>query len=80
MLNLGKATAPLPTGPLVITMDGAQAVKLFRELGADVLVPMHFESWDHFKEQREDLAQSFKAEGLDKEVLWLEPGKKTKLV
>lgn len=61
-------------------MDGAQAVKLFRELGADVLVPMHFESWDHFKEQREDLAQSFKAGGLDKEVLWLEPGKKTKLV
>ncbi|KAK0660841.1 beta-lactamase superfamily domain-containing protein [Cercophora samala] len=80
LLNLGKATAPLPTGPLQITMDGAQAVQLFRELEADVLVPMHFESWNHFKEQREELKQAFKAEGMDKEVLWLEPGKKTRVV
>ncbi|KAK0718728.1 beta-lactamase superfamily domain-containing protein [Apiosordaria backusii] len=80
LLNLGKATAPLPTGPLQITMDGAQAVQLFRELEADVLVPMHFESWEHFKEQREGLEQAFKKEGLEKEVLWLEPGKKTRVV
>lgn len=79
LLNIGKATAPLPTGPLVITMDGAQAAQLFREIGADVLVPMHFESWGHFAEQREALAASLEREGISDKVLWLEPGLKTTL-
>ena len=79
LLNIGKATAPLPTGPLQITMDGAQAARLYREIGADVLVPMHFESWGHFAEQREALAASLEREGISDKVLWLEPGVKTTL-
>jgi L-ascorbate metabolism protein UlaG (beta-lactamase superfamily) len=79
LLNIGKATAPLPTGPLVITMDGADAAKLFKELEADVLVPMHFESWGHFAEKRDALAQVLEKEGVMDKVLWLEPGVKTTL-
>lgn len=60
-------------------MDGAEAAKLFRELEADVLVPMHFESWNHFAEKREALAKSLEKEGVTDKVLWLEPGVKTTL-
>jgi L-ascorbate metabolism protein UlaG (beta-lactamase superfamily) len=79
LLNIGKATAPLPSGPLQITMDGAQAARLFKEIGADVLVPMHFESWGHFAEQREALAEALEKEGVMEKVLWLEPGVRTVL-
>jgi L-ascorbate metabolism protein UlaG (beta-lactamase superfamily) len=79
LLNIGKATAPLPTGPMVITMDGAHAAQLFKEIEADVLVPMHFESWGHFAEQREALAAALEKEGVMDKVLWLEPGVKTAL-
>jgi L-ascorbate metabolism protein UlaG (beta-lactamase superfamily) len=79
LLNIGKATAPLPSGPLQITMDGAQAARLFKEIGADVLVPMHFESWGHFAEKREALAKALEREGVMDRVLWLEPGVRTVL-
>ncbi|KAK4170501.1 beta-lactamase superfamily domain-containing protein [Cladorrhinum sp. PSN259] len=79
LLNIGKATAPLPDGPLQITMDGAQASKLFRDIEADVLVPMHFDSWGHFAEKRPELEKSFEKEGVSDKVLWLVPGEKTKL-
>ena len=80
LLNIGKATVHLPTGPLHITLDGADAARLFREIGADVLVPMHFESWNHFAEKRAALAEAFEKAGVKEKVLWLEPGVRTGLV
>ncbi|KAL2136171.1 hypothetical protein VTI74DRAFT_5224 [Chaetomium olivicolor] len=79
LINTGNAVAPLPTGPLKITMDGADAARLFKEIGADVLVPMHFESWAHFTEKREELLQAFEREGVMDKVLWLQPGMRTVL-
>lgn len=80
LLNIGKATAPLPTGDLAITMDGVNAARLFKEIGADLLVPMHFESWGHFAEKREDLEKALEKEGVMDKVLWLEPGVRTNVV
>lgn len=71
---------PLETGPLKITMDGVEAARLFKEIGADVLVPMHFESWMHFTEGREALVAAFEKEGVMDKVFWLEPGVKMALV
>ncbi|KAK3336259.1 beta-lactamase superfamily domain-containing protein [Cercophora scortea] len=79
LLNLGKAVAGLPDGPLQITLDGAQAARLLRDIGADVLVPMHFESWEHFEEKGEELARVFEREGVMEKVCWLKPGVETKL-
>ncbi|KAL2024216.1 hypothetical protein VTK56DRAFT_9372 [Thermocarpiscus australiensis] len=70
LLNIGKATAPLPTGPLQITMDGAQAARLFRGISTDVLVPMHFDGWGHFAEKREELTRAVEREGVQDQVLW----------
>ncbi|KAG6597834.1 Zn-dependent hydrolases of the beta-lactamase [Phytophthora cinnamomi] len=35
LMNLGKAVAPLPTGPVQIRMDGMQAAQLIRGIGAE---------------------------------------------
>ncbi|KAK6835076.1 N-acyl-phosphatidylethanolamine-hydrolyzing phospholipase D [Apiospora arundinis] len=77
LLNIGAAAVMPPGGegePLLITMDGRQAAQLFREIGADVLVPMHFESWDHFTEGRDGLEEAFRGEGVLEKVVWLELG------
>ncbi|KAK0218146.1 beta-lactamase superfamily domain-containing protein [Armillaria fumosa] len=74
VLNLGAATVPLPGGPLQITMDGKQGARLFREIKADILVPMHYESWGHFKQNGKALAKDFEEEGILDQVFWLTPG------
>jgi L-ascorbate metabolism protein UlaG (beta-lactamase superfamily) len=87
-MNLGKATfydvdSAGQLGhsgeSLQITMDGRQAGRLLKDIGVDVLVPMHFESWDHFKQQKEDLSEKFESEGILEKVLWLELRKKVKI-
>ncbi|KAJ0274753.1 hypothetical protein COL940_009149 [Colletotrichum noveboracense] len=77
MMNLGFAHVQLPdmNTPLQITMDGKQAARLFREIKADHLVPMHYDkSWGHFTQFEEGLAKDFKDEGVDDKVKWLKPG------
>ncbi|PLB52006.1 putative Zn-dependent hydrolases of the beta-lactamase protein [Aspergillus steynii IBT 23096] len=74
VLNFGNAHAPLPEGPLQITMDGKQGAHLFRQLGADVLVPMHFESWGHFTQFGHELRSVLDGEGVGDKVCWLTPG------
>lgn len=80
LLNIGKALAPIGEEPLQITLSGADAAKLFREIGADVFVPMHFESWTHFSENKVTLASELEKAGVSGKVLWLEPGVKTRVV
>ncbi|RFU23711.1 hypothetical protein B7463_g12629, partial [Scytalidium lignicola] len=80
ILNLGAATVELPDGPLLITMDGKQAARLFREIKADILVPMHYESWPHFRQLGKGLAQDFEEEGIKDKVRWLTPGKSLKII
>jgi L-ascorbate metabolism protein UlaG (beta-lactamase superfamily) len=80
LLNLGAAVAPLPDGPLQITMDGKQGARLFRDIKADILVPMHYESWDHFTQKGEELAKAFEEEDVQDKVRWLTPGISQKIV
>ncbi|KAK2738396.1 hypothetical protein FQN57_007073 [Myotisia sp. PD_48] len=74
LVNLGAATVPLPTGPLLVTMDGAEGAKLFQEIQADILVPMHYESWGHFTQGREELTKVFEEKHVQDRVCWLTPG------
>lgn len=80
LLNLGGATVVLPGSkePLLITMNGKQATRLFHDIGADVLITMHFESWDHIGEGKDQLTAVFEEEGIANQVSWLEPGKPKK--
>lgn len=77
ILNIGAARGP-ENFPL--TMDGKDASRIFQELGADILVPMHYESWEHFTENAVGLTKAFEESGIMNKVCWLELGKKKKVV
>ncbi|OJK01995.1 hypothetical protein ASPACDRAFT_50761 [Aspergillus aculeatus ATCC 16872] len=80
VMNLGNAHVPWPENPegpqLQITMGGRDGARLFRALRADVLVPMHYESWGHITQFGEELREVFKAEGISEKVRWLRGGEK----
>ena len=82
LINIGKVLVKMPDAeePLQITVGGADAARLFREVGADVLIPMHYESWLHFSENKEALVKELEREGVMDKVIWLEPGSTTKIV
>jgi hypothetical protein len=39
-----------------------------------VIVPLHFEGWQHFTESRADIERTFAAAGLSARLRWLTPG------
>ncbi|KAF7593561.1 hypothetical protein BBP40_011181 [Aspergillus hancockii] len=80
VMNLGSAHAPLPEGPLQITMDGRQAAHLFHVIQAECLVPMHYESWGHFTQFGKELVEVFEREGVSDKVRWLTPGQSVKIL
>lgn len=85
LLNLGAAKVVVPDGDggdreLMITMDGKQAARLVKEIGAEMVVPMHFESWAHFTEGKAELERVFKEEGVEERVRWLVPGEERRLI
>ena len=80
LLNLGAASVPVGDAPLMITMDGKEAAKLFRDIGADVLVPMHYDGWGHFAEGSNELAKVFASEGIENKVCWLTPGEAKRVI
>ncbi|ETS73003.1 hypothetical protein PFICI_15178 [Pestalotiopsis fici W106-1] len=82
LLNIGAAAAAVPgmKEPLLITMDGRQAAQLHRDMGADVMIPLHFECWDHFTEDKAALQRILETEGISANVRWLDPGVATRVI
>ncbi|NUJ99598.1 MBL fold metallo-hydrolase [Streptomyces lunaelactis] len=59
------AGAPrLPIFDSTVVLDSAQAAEAAQLLGARRVVPVHFDSWAHFTEGRDDLVAAFTAAGL----------------
>lgn len=76
VMNVGAAHAALSKGPVQVTMSGKQASRLFRDIKAECLVPMHYDtSWGHFTQFEEGLAKDFKEEGISDRIKWLTPAK-----
>ncbi|KAF1317629.1 Zn-dependent hydrolases of the beta-lactamase, partial [Globisporangium splendens] len=74
VLNLGAATVPGEV-PLLVTMNGKQGAQLVREIGAELMAPMHFNTWCHFAEQGDALRLALAADPeIDAKVRWLPPG------
>jgi len=54
----------------LIVLDSAQAAEAARLLGARRVVPVHYDSWAHFTEGRDDLAAAFAEAGLTDRLDW----------
>lgn len=72
-LFAGAARTPL-AGGAYLTLTSDQAAVAARTLGARHVIPLHFEGWAHFTENREDLRAAFDRAGLLNKVALLEPG------
>jgi L-ascorbate metabolism protein UlaG (beta-lactamase superfamily) len=62
-----------------LTLTAEDAVRLARAFEPAVIVPVHYEGWEHFSEGRSELERAFAAAKLSSRLLWLEPGKPTPL-
>jgi L-ascorbate metabolism protein UlaG (beta-lactamase superfamily) len=78
IVNIGAARFR-PTGPARFTMDAREAARAATEIGAEQVIPIHFEGWSHFKQGREAARREFEEAGLADRVRWLEQGEPTEV-
>ncbi len=76
VLNAGAAKVR-PAGPEPLTLTAAEAVRVAEAFEKAVIVPLHFEGWEHFSEGRADVSAAFAEAGLTHRLRWLEPGRAT---
>jgi L-ascorbate metabolism protein UlaG (beta-lactamase superfamily) len=63
------------SGPARYTMNAAEAARVADELGLKTLLPIHYEGWKHFRENRAAAEQAFAAAGVSDRVRWLTAGR-----
>ncbi len=78
ILHFGAAQVD-EIGELPITLSGEQGLALARSLRARTVVPVHYASWEHFSQGREDVVSAFEDAGLTDRLRWLTPGTATHL-
>jgi L-ascorbate metabolism protein UlaG (beta-lactamase superfamily) len=60
VIHLGGVQFPV-TGPLRYTLTASQAVRLCEAISPRVIVPIHYEGWNHFREGRIEAERAFAA-------------------
>ena len=73
------AGAAQTRGPFHLTMDTNDVVETARAFPAALIVPVHHDSWAHFRQDGNDLAVTFKALGLAERLRLLSPGVATEI-
>jgi L-ascorbate metabolism protein UlaG (beta-lactamase superfamily) len=78
VLHLGGVQFPV-TGPLRYTMTGADAVELVGLLAPRVAIPIHYEGWKHFRDDRTHVEQAIASAPADvrDRFRWLPIGEPT---
>lgn len=61
-------------GPFNLTMNVNDAIETAHAFPQAAIVPVHCDGWAHFKQNRDDVARSFKALGIEQRLRLLEPG------
>jgi L-ascorbate metabolism protein UlaG (beta-lactamase superfamily) len=74
VLFLGAARVAA-VGPWPLTMTAHDAVEAARAFGEAVIVPLHFEGWEHFSESRAEVEAAFAEAGLRDRLRWPVPGR-----
>ncbi len=64
VLHAGAARVPGKFRGRPLTLDSIRAAAAAAVLGPAVVIPAHYDGWDHFSEGRADLARAFDDAGL----------------
>jgi L-ascorbate metabolism protein UlaG (beta-lactamase superfamily) len=73
------AGAAQTRGPFHLTMDTNDVVETARAFADALIVPLHHDSWGHFRQTGADLAATFGALGVRERLLLLQPGVATEI-
>jgi L-ascorbate metabolism protein UlaG (beta-lactamase superfamily) len=73
LIHLGGVRFPL-SGPARYTMNAKEAARVASEFGLKTLLPIHYEGWKHFRENRAAAEREFAAAGVADRVRWLAAG------
>jgi L-ascorbate metabolism protein UlaG (beta-lactamase superfamily) len=66
-------------GPAHLTLTADEGVSVAEAMPHAVIVPLHYEGWQHFSQGRADIQRAFDAAGLAERLRWLAPGAATEL-
>ncbi|PWI19357.1 Zn-dependent hydrolase [Streptomyces sp. Act143] len=64
VLHAGAARVPAKFDGRPLSMDGRRTAAAAAVLGADVVVPAHYDGWTHFSEGLDDIRTAFREAGL----------------
>jgi L-ascorbate metabolism protein UlaG (beta-lactamase superfamily) len=75
LLHLGGVRFPV-TGPVRYTMTARDGMSLCRLVRAHTVVPVHYEGWRHFRQDRTDIEREIgqAPEAVRRSIRWLTPG------
>ncbi|KAG6962975.1 hypothetical protein JG688_00008366 [Phytophthora aleatoria] len=77
----GECTGFVLESPSLGVNEADGLPNLTRDIDAEKMVPLHFESWKHFTESGDDVRAELAADAAVKDkVVWVVPGEKTTVV
>ena len=78
LLFMGAARVAA-VGPWHLTFTAEESVEAARALGSAIVVPVHYEGWEHYSESRSEIERTFAAAGLAGHLRWPAPGAPTEI-
>jgi len=76
-LLAGGAARVKVAGEANLTFSASEMVQAARAFESAVIVPMHYEGWEHFTETRADIERAFDEAALASRLCWPAPGEPT---
>jgi hypothetical protein len=67
-------------GPFHLTMDVNDVIETAHAFPDALVVPLHYDGWQHFRQSGDDLRHSFTALGFGERLRMLEPGRPTEIM
>ncbi|HVO89245.1 MAG TPA: MBL fold metallo-hydrolase [Casimicrobiaceae bacterium] len=73
LLFMGAARVSV-AGPAHLTLTASEAVTAAQAFDPAIIVPLHYEGWQHFSESRADVDTAFARHHIADRLAWLTPG------
>lgn len=79
ILHLGAGAFPYLKRNLRVTMNGEEAIATTKLLNPNIVIPIHYEGWWHFKQSVKSLKSEIEKSDQKDKFLWLKSGIENKL-
>lgn len=80
ILHLGAGAFPYLKRNLRVTMNGEEAIETAKLLNPNIVIPIHYEGWWHFRQTVKSLKNEIEKSSQNDKFLWLKSGIETELI